>query len=97
MTRRERGPGASGVRPGLLVLVCAVVLVDTVFFTALTPLLGPVVGGVASHVGTGPAFAAATAAGVCLTVASLLTSSPLGGTRQGLRSALPAVCCPRCG
>ncbi len=39
MTGRTRPPGRSGVAPGLVVLVCAVVLVDTVFFTALTPLL----------------------------------------------------------
>ncbi len=210
MTGRRRAPGKSGVAPGLVVLVCAVVLVDTVFFTALTPLLphyvhslgltkaqagilvasypigtligavpggvlasrlgvrpavliglaamsvsslvfgyahsmtlldtarfvqgvagactwagglawlaaaatadrrgaalgtafaaavggallGPVIGAVASHVGTGPAFAAATVAGGTLMVASLLLPKPLAGTRQTLRSALPAIADP---
>ncbi len=207
MTTRARPPGRSGVAPGLIVLVSAVVLVDTVFFTALTPLLphyvhnlglskaqagilvasypigtllgavpggvlasrlgvrpavmiglaamsvaslvfgyahslalldtarfvqgvagactwagglawlaaaataerrgaalgtafaaavggalvGPVIGAVASHVGTGPAFAAATVAGATLMVASLLVPKPLAATRQTLRSALPAI------
>ncbi|HVA02594.1 MAG TPA: MFS transporter [Acidimicrobiales bacterium] len=207
MTARARPPGRSGVAPGLVVLVSAVVLVDTVFFTALTPLLphyvhnlglskgqagilvasypigtllgavpggvlasrlgvrpavliglaamsgaslvfgyahslalldmarfvqgvagactwagglawlaaaataerrgaalgtafaaavggallGPVIGAVASHVGTGPAFAAATVAGGTLMVASLLVPKPVVATRQTLRSALPAI------
>ena len=39
-------------------------------------LLGPVIGAVASHVGTGPAFAAATVAGGILMVASLLVPKP---------------------
>lgn len=210
MTRRTRAPGRSGVAPGLVALVSAVVLVDTVFFTALTPLLphyvhtlglskaqagilvasypigtligavpggvlasrlgvrpavvfglaamsvaslvfgyahsmalldtarfvqgvagactwagglawlaaaasadrrgaalgtafaaavggallGPVVGAVASHVGTGPAFAAATVAGGALMVVSLLLPKPPVGVRQTLRSALPAVAEP---
>jgi MFS family permease len=210
MKFRARTPGRSGVQPGLVVLVSAVVLVDTVFFTALTPLLphyvhtlglskaqagilvasypvgtlvgavpggilasrlgvrpavllglavmsvsslvfgyshsmavldtarfvqgiagastwagglawlaaaataerrgaalgtafaaavggallGPVIGAVASHVGTGPAFAAATVAGGVLMVASLLVAKPLAGSRQTLRSALPALADP---
>ena len=207
MARRVRTPGKSGVAPGLVVLVCAVVLVDTVFFTALTPLLphyvhnlglskaqagilvasypigtllgavpsgvlasrlgvrpavliglgvmsaaslvfgyahsmalldtarfvqgvagactwagglawlaeaapadkrgaalgtafaaavggallGPVVGAVASHVGTGPAFAAATVLGGFLMVMSVLVPKPLATAPQTLRSALPAI------
>ena len=54
-------------------------------------LLGPVIGAVASHVGTGPAFAAATVAGGTLMVASVLVPKPLAATRQTLRSALPAI------
>jgi MFS family permease len=54
-------------------------------------LLGPLVGAVASHVGTGPAFAAATVAGGSLMVASLLVPKPLTGVPQTLRSALPAI------
>lgn len=207
MTRRARPPGGSGVAPGLVVLVSAVVFVDTAFFTALTPLLphyvhtlglskaqagvlvasypvgtflgavpggvlasrlgvrravmiglaamsvasfvfgyghslglldaarfiqgvagactwagglawlagaasterrgaalgtafsaavggaliGPVIGAVASHVGTGPAFAAATVGGGTLMVASLLVPKPVVGIPQTLRSALPAI------
>jgi MFS family permease len=207
MKRRARHPGRSGVAPALVVLVSAVVLVDTIFFTALTPLLphyvhslglskaqagflvasypvgtlvgavpggvlasrlgvrpavllglaamsvaslvfgyahsiteldatrfvqgvggastwagglawlaaaatperrgaalgtafaaavggallGPLVGAVASHVGTGPAFAAATVTGGSLMVASLLVPKPLTGVPQTLRSALPAI------
>jgi MFS family permease len=54
-------------------------------------LIGPVIGAVASHVGTGPAFAAATGAGVTLMVASLLVPKPVVGVPQTLRSALPAI------
>ena len=57
-------------------------------------LLGPVIGAVASHVGTGPAFAAATVAGGTLMVACLLVPKPPAGTRQTLRSALPAIAEP---
>ena len=210
MKRRARTPGRSGVAPALVVLVSSVVFVDTVFFTALTPLLphyvhslglskaqagilvasypigtlvgavpggilasrfgvrpavffglaamavasfvfgyahslalldgarfvqgvagactwagglawlgaaastdrrgtalgtafaaavggaliGPVIGAVASHVGTGPAFAAATVAGGILMVASLFVPKPLSNLPQSLRSALPAVAEP---
>jgi MFS family permease len=210
MKRRARTPGRSGVAPTLVVLVSAVVLVDTVFFTALTPLLphyvhnlglskaqagilvssfpfgtllgavpggvlatrvgvrpavliglgvmsvsslvfgyahsvvlldtarfvqgiagactwagglawlagaatadrrgaalgtafaaavagallGPVIGAVASHVGTGPAFSAATVAGSILMVASFLVPKPVAATQQTLRSALPALAEP---
>jgi len=54
-------------------------------------LLGPVLGAVASHVGTGPAFAAATVAGGTLMLVSLLLPKPPTGFRQSLRSALPAL------
>jgi MFS family permease len=207
MTGRVRAPGRSGVAPGLVVLVSAVVFVDTVFFTALTPLLphyvhtlglskaqagilvasypigtlvgavpggvlasrlgvrpavvaglaamsvasfvfgyghslvvldtarfvqgiagactwagglawlaaaasterrgaalgtafaaavggaliGPLIGAVASHVGTGPAFSAATVGGGTLMVASFFVPKPLVGVPQTLRSALPAL------
>jgi MFS family permease len=57
-------------------------------------LLGPVMGAVASHVGTGPTFAAATVAGGTLIVATVLAPSPLAGNRQSLRSALPAIADP---
>jgi MFS family permease len=57
-------------------------------------LLGPVIGAVASKVGTGPAFAAATVAGGVLIVASFLVPKPLAGSRQRLRSALPALADP---
>ncbi len=54
-------------------------------------LLGPVIGAVASRVGTGPAFAAATAAGLCLIGASFLVGPSLGGESQNLRTALRAL------
>jgi MFS family permease len=54
-------------------------------------LLGPVVGAVASETGTGPAFAAATFAGVCLMVASFRVATPLRGESQSLRSAMGAL------
>jgi MFS family permease len=57
-------------------------------------LLGPVIGAVASHVGTGPAFAAATVAGTILMVASFLVPKPQAATYQTLRSALPAIAEP---
>jgi MFS family permease len=58
-------------------------------------LLGPVIGGIASVVGTGPAFAGATVAGAVLMVAIALFAplprADTAGTWKGLRSALPAV------
>jgi len=57
-------------------------------------LLGPVIGAVASHVGTGPAFAAATVAGGTMMAATLLVPKPPAGLRQTLRSALPAIAEP---
>jgi MFS family permease len=57
-------------------------------------LLGPVIGAVASHVGTGPAFAAATVLGGGLMVASVLVPKPHAGIPQTLRSALPAIAEP---
>ena len=54
-------------------------------------LVGPVIGAVASHVGTGPAFSAATVGGGTLMVASLLVPKPVVGIPQTLRSALPAI------
>jgi MFS family permease len=56
--------------------------------------VGPVIGAVASHVGTGPAFSAATVAGGSLMVASLFVPKPLVGVRQTLRNALPAIAEP---
>lgn len=54
-------------------------------------LLGPVVGAVASRVGTGPAFAAAGIAGVILLLAAMTMPKPPAGERQSLRQALPAL------
>ena len=54
-------------------------------------LFGPVVGAIASRVGTGPTFAGATAAAVILVVSSLLVEVPEGGESQSLRSALSAL------
>ncbi|HTZ10458.1 MAG TPA: MFS transporter [Acidimicrobiales bacterium] len=67
----------------------------TAFAAALGgALLGPVIGAVASHVGTGPAFSAATVAGVGLMIASLTVASPLRGSTEPLRHALPALTDP---
>jgi MFS family permease len=67
----------------------------TAFAAALGgALLGPVIGAAASHVGTGSAFAAATVAGGSLMVATVLVPKPIAGTRQTLRSALPAIAEP---
>ncbi|HUI03691.1 MAG TPA: MFS transporter [Acidimicrobiales bacterium] len=57
-------------------------------------LIGPVMGGVASHVGTGPTFAAATLAGVVLVGVTLRVPRPAAGPSQGLRAALPALSDP---
>ncbi len=54
-------------------------------------LVGPVIGAFASAVGTAPAFAAATGAGLCLVVASFRVPSPLGGEPQSLKSAARAL------
>jgi MFS family permease len=54
-------------------------------------LLGPVIGGIASRVGTGPAFAGATVAGGCLVVGALSVPKPPAARPQRLRLALPAL------
>jgi MFS family permease len=54
-------------------------------------LLGPVVGTVASRVGTGPAFSAAAVAGALLMITSFFVPSPRQGEPQRLRDALPAL------
>lgn len=54
-------------------------------------LFGPVVGAIASRVGTGPTFAGATVAAAVLVVASLFVHLPAGAESQTLRSALAAL------
>jgi predicted MFS family arabinose efflux permease len=54
-------------------------------------LLGPVVGVVASQVGTGPAFSGAAVGGGVLMVASFFVLSPRAVEPQRLRDALPAL------
>jgi MFS family permease len=54
-------------------------------------LLGPVVGAVASHVGTGPAFSAAAVAGGVLMVVSFAVPAPHEVEPQGLAAAWPAL------
>ena len=54
-------------------------------------LLGPVIGAAASGVGTAPAFAVATFAGLLLAAASFRVATPRGGESQRLRSALGAM------
>ena len=54
-------------------------------------LLGPVVGAVASRVGTGPAFSAAAVAGVALMIATFAVPAPDRAEPQGLRAAWPAL------
>jgi len=54
-------------------------------------LLGPVIGAAASGVGTAPAFAVATFAGLFLAAASFRVATPRGGESQRLRSALGAM------
>jgi MFS family permease len=54
-------------------------------------LVGPVVGGIASRIGTGPAFAAASVAGVFLLLVSLTMPKPNAGEPQSVRHALPAL------
>jgi MFS family permease len=58
-------------------------------------LVGPVVGAIASRVGTGPTFGAAGIAGVLLLLASLTMPTPAAGEQQSLRMALPALRDPR--
>jgi MFS family permease len=54
-------------------------------------LFGPVVGAVASRVGTGPTFAGATAAAAVLIVSSLFVPVPVGAESQSLHSAVSAL------
>jgi MFS family permease len=54
-------------------------------------LVGPVVGTLAIHVGTGPAFSAATVAGSILTVVAFLVPRPPATPPQRLRAAWPAL------
>jgi MFS family permease len=54
-------------------------------------LFGPVVGAIASRVGSGPTFAGATVAAAVLVVSSLFVQVPSGAESQSLRSALAAL------
>jgi MFS family permease len=54
-------------------------------------LVGPVVGAVASRVGTGPAFAGASIAGAVLLVLFMTMPRPPAGERQSLRDVVPAL------
>jgi len=54
-------------------------------------LFGPLVGAVASHVGTGPAFAGAAVAGATLIVVTFLVPAPPAEPPQSLRTAWPAL------
>ncbi len=54
-------------------------------------ILGPVMGTLATQVGTGPVFAAAAVAGLILMSLSFLLPAPPRGEGQGLREALPVV------
>ena len=54
-------------------------------------LLGPVVGAVASHTGTGPAFSAAAVAGGLLMIISFAVPAPRETEPQGLAEAWPAL------
>jgi MFS family permease len=54
-------------------------------------LFGPVVGAVANQVGTGPAFSAASVAGVVLMLATFAVPSPPAAQTQGLRAVWPAL------
>src|SRR5947207_1994442 len=67
----------------LLLLVGAIVFVDTMFFAALTPLLphyaddlGPVLGGIASLVGTAAAFGGVAVLAGAIAVFAALTPAP---------------------
>ena len=54
-------------------------------------LFGPLVGAVASQVGTGPAFAGAAVAGAALIVVTFLMPAPRAEPPQSLRAAWPAL------
>jgi len=54
-------------------------------------LFGPVVGWVASQIGTGPTFSAASIAGAALMLAAFAVPSPRPAEPQGLRAAWPAL------
>ena len=54
-------------------------------------LLGPVVGAIASHVGTGPAFSAAAVVAGLLMIASFAVPKPRAAEPQGLSAAWPAL------
>jgi MFS family permease len=54
-------------------------------------LFGPVLGAVASHTGTGPAFSAAAVAGAILMVTAFAMPAPARTQAQGLRAAWPAL------
>lgn len=54
-------------------------------------LVGPILGAFASAVGTAPAFALATFAGLCLAVASFRVATPVDAASQQLRSAARAL------
>ncbi len=54
-------------------------------------LLGPVVGAIASHVGTGPAFSAAAVIAGLLMIASFAVPKPRAAEPQGLSAAWPAL------
>ena len=58
-------------------------------------LFGPVVGWVANQVGTGPAFSAASVAGVALMLATFTVPSPADPEPQRLRDVLPSLRDPR--
>ena len=54
-------------------------------------LFGPVVGALANQIGTGPAFSAASVAGVALMAAAFAVPAPRPPVPQGLRAAGPAL------
>jgi MFS family permease len=54
-------------------------------------LFGPVVGALANQIGTGPAFSAASVAGVALMAAAFAVPAPRPPDPQGLRAAWPAL------